>query len=69
MEEDPNMRRGSRIRMARKRIKVRFNSIKMDLNFNRKSPIISRTQMIVEMTGISKKYQDSLPGVLGRKTF
>jgi len=53
--------------MAKKRSNVRFNSIKMDLNFNLKSPIIRCTQMIDEMAGLGKKYQNSLPRVLGRK--
>ena len=54
-KEEPSMRTGIKTRMARKRSNVRFSSIKMDLNFNPKSPIIYRTQMINEMKGLSKK--------------
>ena len=68
-KEEPTMRRGIRIRMAKKRSNVRFNSIKMDLNFTPKSPIISCVKMIDEMKGLSKKYQNPLTGVLGRKPF
>jgi len=53
--EGPIIRRGSNTRMAKKMSNVMFNSIKMDLNFTPKSPIISRIRMIKEMVRLSKK--------------
>ena len=59
-------RSGNIIRRATKRSNVIFNNIKMDLNFNSKSPIlslrkrlimgvISRIKMIKELQRLSKK--------------
>ena len=59
-------RRGSIIRIAKKKSSVMFSNIKMDLNFTSKSPIlsirkrlimgvISRVQMIKELQRLSKE--------------
>jgi len=66
MEEAPGIRKGKRISMPKKRSRVRFNNIKMDLNFNSKSPIISRISIINELGRLSKKSEPPA-GVLGRK--